>query len=213
MKFIKKSQPDPHKEHKSRFHAWVDSLPEFETNPASLRFWRDSFLIFVVAGIVGHAADLLWRIMMDVPVETWIWQLLPVIAIPYGLAALATLWFVYPLFRAKKIGTFLTYLFGAIVVTAVEFLCGVTLMAMNNGVNPYWDYSHLPFNLFGQVCLQNSVVFGFVAIAGVCFILPWLLMRFNRLSKMTLNIITGALVACCIASIVLYFIFGLRLVI
>ena len=57
-------------------------------------------------------------------------------------------------------------LIGGCVITALEFVAGVILniiLHMN-----IWDYSNLPLNLFGQVCLPFSVLWcGLSAVAIV----------------------------------------------
>lgn len=175
-------------ERRQRLRAWVDSLPEFEVHPGQLRFWRETFYVSMASGIIGHVVDLMWRIVINEPIETWVWQLLPIAALPYSVAGAALLWFVYPLFKAKKIGVFLTYLLGAIAATVIEFIAGVTLIVIHGGHNPHWDYSYAPFNVFGQVCLSNSILFGFISVAFVCFILPWLISRLRRFDIALLNI-------------------------
>ncbi len=51
----------------------------------------------------------------------------------------------------------------AMLVTAVEFVAGLVLNVwLGLGI---WDYSHLPFNLMGQICLQFFFVWW-----GLCFV-------------------------------------------
>ena len=51
----------------------------------------------------------------------------------------------------------------AILVTAVELAAGLVLNVwLRLGI---WDYSHLPFNLMGQICLQFFFVWW-----GLCFV-------------------------------------------
>lgn len=53
----------------------------------------------------------------------------------------------------------------ALGVTAIEFVFGVVfnlLLKMN-----VWDYSGVPLNLFGQVCLLYSVLWGILALCLV----------------------------------------------
>ena len=57
-------------------------------------------------------------------------------------------------------------LIGACVITALEFVSGVILNIIL-GLN-IWDYSDMPFNLFGQICLPFSLLWcGLCAIAIV----------------------------------------------
>ena len=56
---------------------------------------------------------------------------------------------------------------GSIIITASEFVAGVILnlwLKLN-----VWDYSNIPFNIMGQVCLPFSVAWVFVSIAAVIF--------------------------------------------
>ena len=51
----------------------------------------------------------------------------------------------------------------AMLVTAVEFAAGLVLNVwLGLGI---WDYSHLPFNFMGQICLQFFFVWW-----GLCFV-------------------------------------------
>lgn len=41
-------------------------------------------------------------------------------------------------------------LFSAVIITLLEFICGVIV---NIGLHlNVWDYSHIPFNIMGQIC-------------------------------------------------------------
>ena len=37
----------------------------------------------------------------------------------------------------------------------------------------WWDYSRLPLNLKGRICLPVSLCFGLAGIVVVCYLLPW----------------------------------------
>lgn len=50
-------------------------------------------------------------------------------------------------------------------VTAMEFITGII-------VNKYWgmdvwDYSEMPFQLFGQICLPFAMIFGGLSVMGI----------------------------------------------
>ena len=56
-------------------------------------------------------------------------------------------------------------LIGAIIVTVLEFVFGIvlnTILKLN-----IWDYSHLPFNIMGQVCLPFAIAWFFLAIIAI----------------------------------------------
>lgn len=56
-------------------------------------------------------------------------------------------------------------LIGAIIVTVLEFVFGIilnTILKLN-----IWDYSHLPLNIMGQVCLPFAIAWFFLAIIAI----------------------------------------------
>lgn len=57
-------------------------------------------------------------------------------------------------------------LIGSIMITLYEFITGVILnIWLGLGI---WDYSNLPFNILGQICLPFSIIWYFLSIAGIC---------------------------------------------
>jgi uncharacterized membrane protein len=56
------------------------------------------------------------------------------------------------------------YLIGATIITTFEFLVGVVVnLTMHWNV---WDYSELPLNLFGQICVPYFFIWYLVSILG-----------------------------------------------
>lgn len=59
-------------------------------------------------------------------------------------------------------------------VTSMEFITGIIVNKwLGLGV---WDYSRLPFQLFGQICLQFSVIFSGLCAVGIIvsgYVLHW----------------------------------------
>ena len=54
---------------------------------------------------------------------------------------------------------------GAVIITKVEFIAGFII---NIGLGwQVWDYSGLPFNIMGQVCLPFAVLWVVVAAVGI----------------------------------------------
>ena len=54
------------------------------------------------------------------------------------------------------------YLCGAAIVSAVELAFGL-VFNVRLGMN-VWDYSTVPFNFMGQICLRFSLIWGFAGI-------------------------------------------------
>lgn len=57
-------------------------------------------------------------------------------------------------------------LIGSLIITFYELVFGIVLNIWL-GLN-IWDYSNLPFNILGQICLPFSVIWYFLSIIGIC---------------------------------------------
>lgn len=54
---------------------------------------------------------------------------------------------------------------GGIIITVVEFITGcIVNLCLGWEV---WDYSNMPFNIFGQICLPFSVLWCLLSIVGI----------------------------------------------
>ena len=52
-----------------------------------------------------------------------------------------------------------------------------------NGIYPLWDYSDMPFNFMGQICLQNTLAFGAVATLVTWVVFPVLQRQYLKLPE------------------------------
>lgn len=60
-------------------------------------------------------------------------------------------------------------LYGALLITAIEFVVGAVVnVRMNLGV---WDYSHMRFQLYGQICLRYSLLWFLLSAPAVAIIM------------------------------------------
>lgn len=60
---------------------------------------------------------------------------------------------------------------GSLVVTSCEFIAGI-ILNLFLGLH-IWDYSNMPFNLLGQICLPFTVLWFFLSIVCI-FVDDWL---------------------------------------
>lgn len=181
---------------KEKLARLLPKKPEYVPNPRKLHFWRDSFLYFWVFSFVGHLLEFPWIALMNLLGQNLDFPPFFVIAAPYGFGALAILWFVYPVLKDKKIGLLAAYIYGVVICTAVEFISAL-IPYIVLGYNRYWDYTDaitvlghtIPLNLFGFVCLKNSLAFGVAALLFLYILFP-LTDRFMKwLGQKKLNII------------------------
>lgn len=74
----------------------------------------------------------------------------------------------YNVFNAlKDLSTPLKALLGSLIITVIEFIVGVTVNIIL-GLK-VWDYSNVPFNILGQVCLPYSFLWFAVSVPLIYF--------------------------------------------
>lgn len=162
----------------------------------SMRFWRDIFLYFWLFSLIGHIIELLWASLGVVFAIKSAGHLatIPifVIAVPYGLGAVALLLFVYPLVKRRKLGLVSAYFLSVAITTAIEFISAL-LVVVTLGSNPFWDYSNRFMNLFGFVCLGNSLLFGVISVVSIKWLFPWTERWRSKINENYLNLAFWAL--------------------
>lgn len=84
----------------------------------------------------------------------------------YGIGVGVVVQFLSP-FKSSLV---LLYVTSVIVVTALEWLTGFVLEKVFH--NKWWDYSSMPLNLNGYVCLPFSLIWGVACVVIVDFIHP-----------------------------------------
>ncbi|MCL1823251.1 MAG: putative ABC transporter permease [Oscillospiraceae bacterium] len=65
----------------------------------------------------------------------------------------------------KKIPLLLRMLTGAVIITALEFISGL-IVNIWLGLR-VWDYSHLPLNIMGQICLLFTLFWFLLSLPGI----------------------------------------------
>ena len=161
----------------------------YKMNLKSFKFWRNAFLIFWIFSLLGHLLEYAWAaipLLFDRPSHI---HSIPffVVAAPYGLGALALIWLIWPLVKRGRIGVVATYLLSILITSTIEFICAASVVLFF-GYNPFWNYSSQPFNLFGYICLRNSLAFGFVAVLMVYYAFPLLNNFLNKFKGRWLNV-------------------------
>ncbi len=85
----------------------------------------------------------------------------------YGLGALTILYATAPVTGRP----WLIFLFGMLSATALEYIGGSLLELLFH--TRYWDYSQIPFNLHGHICLYCSLVWGLFSLCLVYWLHPF----------------------------------------
>ena len=147
-----------------------------------LGHWMEmSFCLAIKAGLVGGEYDpsntMLWR--------DWFYPF-PM----HGMAVVLIGVLLNPLWRwlLRKtnlaVGSLLSVIINGLACGTIEFVCGL----MWNADLQNWDYTTMPFNFMGQVCLQNVVGFAVAASLIAWFVYPWLERTLAKLPANVMNI-------------------------
>ena len=150
--------------------------------PKTWEFWRNLVVYFVVFSIVGHwmeaAVCLLIKYgivpgIYDPTSQIWSDWLYPFPVYGIGFCVCALMF--YPLknalqrrFERTLPALAITYVVSAFICTLIVFTLGM----LTNQDLQLWDYSTMFCNFMGQVCLQNSLFFGFAATLMTWLVYP-----------------------------------------
>lgn len=156
-------------------------------------------LILFIGSFAGVMIELIWCLVRNGYIESrsgLVWG--PFNALyGVGAAALSIL-----LYRFRNRGKWLSFIGGMIIGSVVEYLCSWWQEAMFGSRS--WDYSDMPFNLNGRICLLYSVFWGFLGVMWIKDIYPrmakWLLKIPNRSGKLITWAVTVFLLLNCLVS-------------
>ena len=150
--------------------------------------------IFAVCCVVGFTVETLWCFIRHGYIESRKSLVYGPLSVAYGMGGVlltavlskfdqAPLWKVF----------FISFLVG----TVAEYICSLGQEIVFGSVA--WDYSHLPLNINGRVCLLYSAFWGILGVGWVKFIMP--------LSDKLINLMPGVLNHILVWTFVIFFIF------
>ena len=114
--------------------------------------------LFLVGGTIYTIIEIIWRWLLSNSPTHWTMFILG------GLSFVCIGWINE--IRPYKISFWLQCLIGTVIILSLEFIFGCVLnIFLNMNI---WDYSHLPFNILGQVCLPFA--FAWYALTAVAII-------------------------------------------
>lgn len=155
-----------------------------QLKPNQLKFWRNLFIYFWIAGIAGFFMELFWAwlqwIAAGVPMFHALTLTITPLAPPYGFGVVALVLFA-PLLKRRNL--ILTFILTTIIMTLVEIACA-TVVKLLWGFNPFWDYTGYPYAFFdGDIYLKNCLLFGVVGVIFLSFVYPRSEKLFKRFSE------------------------------
>lgn len=123
--------------------------------------------IFLVCCVVGFAVETLWCLIKNGYIESRKSLVYGPLSVVYGMGGVLL---TVVLSKFKGTSLWKIFLISFAVGTAAEYICSLGQEIVFGSVA--WDYSHLPLNINGRVCLLYSVFWGVLGIAWVKLIMP-----------------------------------------
>lgn len=140
------------------------------------------FLIFFFSSFVGYFLEVFWVYLGSKKLVNRGFLCGPIIPI-YGVGAVLIL---LCLFRYYD-DPIVVFVFGFIITSALEYFVSFLMEKVFH--NKWWDYSDVPYNLNGRICLKNSLAFGVLALVIIYLVTPLFAILFGLLSFKTWTII------------------------
>ena len=138
--------------------------------------------VFYLGSFLGVVVEVIWCLVIHGYIESRTALVYGPFNPLYGVGAVAL---TLALYRYRNRGPWLSFLSGMLVGSAVEYGCSF-LQELILGSRS-WDYSHLPFNLNGRICLLYSIFWGVLGVLWIKRLYPlmakWILKIPNRVGK------------------------------
>lgn len=174
------------KKHKLIFSAPANATIDYhETNSGHFAKGLNLYkllLICFVGSFAGVLIEMLWCLIINGYIESRSGLVYGPFNLLYGVGAVVL---TVCLYKFRNRSAWISFLGGMLVGSVVEYLCsfGQELMFGSRS----WDYSHMPLNINGRICLLYSVFWGFLGVLWIKSIYPsmamWLLKIPNRIGK------------------------------
>lgn len=122
----------------------------------------------------------------------------------YGAGAVAM---TIVLYQFRNRGKWLSFLGGMLVGSVLEYLCSWGQEMLFGSVS--WDYSMMPYNLNGRICLLYSIFWGFLSVFWVKTLYPimakWILKIPNKIGKPLTWALTAFFAFNCVVTLIAVF--------
>lgn len=157
-------------------------------------------LICFIGSFLGVVIEMLWCLITNGYIESRSGLVYGPFNLLYGIGTVSL---TLCLYKFRNRGSWLSFLGGMVVGSIVEYVCSWVQELIFGSRS--WDYSHLPFNINGRICLLYSVFWGLLGVLWIKNIYPrmakWILKIPNRLGKIATWILVvffifNAIVSC-----------------
>lgn len=140
------------------------------------------FWVFFIGCFGGVVIETLWCLITRGHYESRVGLIYGPFNLVYGIGALVL---TYCLYKYRNRSSIYSFIGGFISGSVIEYLCSF-FQEMAFG-STSWDYSAMPFNLNGRICLQYSIFWGILGIFWIKTIYPvmanWILKIPNKIGQ------------------------------
>ena len=140
------------------------------------------FWVFFIGCFLGVVLETLYCYLQRGHFESRVGLIYGPFNLVYGIGALALS---LALYRFRNRGRIFSFVGGFIVGSVIEYGCSLFQELVFGTTS--WDYSNMPYNLNGRICLLYSIFWGILGIFWIKDIYPrmakWILKIPNRLGK------------------------------
>lgn len=146
-------------------------------------------LLCFIGSFLGVIIELGWCLLRNGYLESRSGLVYGPFNLLYGVGAVVL---TLALYRFRNRGKWLSFIGGALVGSVVEYVCSWAQEAAFGSRS--WDYSAMPFNINGRICLMYSLFWGILGVFWVKSIYPrmakWILRIPNRPGKIFTWVLT-----------------------
>lgn len=161
-------------------------------------------LVCFIGSFAGVIIEMLWCLFTRGYIESRAGLVYGPFNMLYGAGAVVM---TVALYRYRNKGKWLSFLGGFLVGSVVEYVCSWGQEMLFGSTS--WDYSQMPFNLNGRICLLYSIFWGILGVAWMKTIYPWmakLILKLpNRGGKALTWAVTAFLVFNCVVTLIAVF--------
>lgn len=132
--------------------------------------------IFIVSCYAGFILETVWCLIKNGYIESRKSLVLGHLSVAYGMGALLLTFLLVNFQNAK---TWKIFLIAFVSGTATEYICSLGQELLFGTVA--WDYSNLPLNINGRVCLLYSIFWGLLGVFWAKVMIPFMRWAFSRI--------------------------------
>lgn len=145
--------------------------------------------VFLISCIIGFLVETAWCFIRHGYIESRKSLVYGPLSVAYGMGAVVL---TLALYKFRNAPVWKTFLVAFTVGTITEYICSLGQEIVFGSVA--WDYSNVPLNINGRVCLLYSIFWGLLGIAWIKFLYPPMERLIEKMPNSTGKVLTWAFI-------------------